>query len=162
MRLLFGIAAAAALSTQVPATELPLVPPTLRARWVEDMRSKNLNDILRLYAPGAVFISPDGTTVSGADDLQKLYETVFTAFDSDITLNPPHHRDLGPPRQTTGIIDDGTYRETLRTLSTRVTQNLCGRYIFTYSKATDGSSGWRIARMEWTSDPCPAPDATKP
>jgi len=155
MRLLFSLAAFVALA-QFPAKELPLVPPSLRAHWADDMRSKNLDDILSLYAPGAVFLRPEGPPISTASDLRALYETVFSTYDSDITLDPPRHHETGTPHHPNAIVDEGTYRETLRTRATGTTQILCGRYTFTYSKATDGANGWRIARMEWTNDPCPA------
>ena len=156
MRLLLFVAALLPQLTQVPPPAPVPMPPALRARFVEDMRTKNLEDVLALYAPGATFHDPEGHDISSASALRTLYTQVFNTYDSDITLAQPKNEIIGAPRPITAMRETGTYRETLRLRTTGVATVVCGTYTFEYAKNTAGV-GWLISSMAWTNDPCPAP-----
>jgi len=131
------------------------VPPTLRARWADDMKRKDLEDILTLYAPGAEFVDERGKSYTDAS-LADLYRSVFATTDAEeIQLAQPSHHEEGEPRHITKIFEDGTYEETLRDRATGSRSRLCGSYSITYTKNPAG--GWLIARMAWTQTPCPKP-----
>jgi ketosteroid isomerase-like protein len=153
MRLLFFLAVAAQFLTQVPTGPGPLTPLSIRERWVADMRSKSLDDVLELYTADATFKSPGADPISGTSALRALYTGVFAKFDADITLETPTQRIEGEPRHFTGIVETGRYSEHLTDRSTHETSMLCGRYIFTYVRNPNGT-GWRVSAMDWTAGPC--------
>lgn len=154
MRLLFLLALAVPFAQQLPDAPAPLTPPLIRDRFVADMRSKNLEDVLALYTPDATFQSPGVQPISGASALRQLYTQVFAQYDSDITLERPHHHESGDPHHFTGITENGRYHELLTDRSTHTAKTVCGTYTFTYVRNPYGS-GWLVSAMEWTTDPCP-------
>ena len=136
---------------QVPSpTEntLPLTPPLLRERFVQDIASHNLDDLLTLFTRDAELVSVKATPVSGQAALRSYFAEEYAHQDTHLTLAQPTHMDEGEPRHPTAIIDKGRY-----TQSTGQTPQQCGAYTFRYVKNPEG--GWLIARMEWTAEPCP-------
>lgn len=133
-----------------------LVPPAIRARFTADMRSKNVDDVMGLYAPDAIFASPGDTPrAEGAAAIRRLYEDMFQRYDASITLTPATQHAEGAPPRFNSIAESGAYSEDLRTRATGETKHLCGKYTFTYTKNPAG--GWWVSRMDWTIDPCPDP-----
>jgi ketosteroid isomerase-like protein len=128
------------------------MPPMLRARFIEDMRSKNLEDVLALYTSDASFHDPGGHDIAGREALRKLYIEVFATYDSNITMTETQHVAEGMPRNPTAIVEQGSYSETLGVRANRTSMHVCGGYVFRYVPNPQG--GWLIARMEWTNEPC--------
>lgn len=120
----------------------------LERRFIEDMRTKNLDDVVSLYAPGAVFIQPDSTQVIGENALRKLYRTVFATYDSDLSLEDSDIRSISAGGSL--CVHSGRYTETLRTRKDSTVAHIRGVFSFTYKRMKDGH--WRVTRMRWTSD----------
>ena len=119
------------------------------------MQTKNLEDVLALYTPDAVFIDPDGHQFATPDALRKLYQQVFATYDSDITRGKGTIAIQGNPQVPGAIaVEAADYTENLRTIATNTTAHICGGYRFTYLLQPDGH--WLISRMEWTKKACPA------
>jgi len=147
MRLLFF----AAIVLQASALNTALTLPT--QRWIQDMQTKNLGDVLTLYTRDAVFVDPDGHQFATPEALRKLYTQVFATYDSDLTRGKGTIAVQDNPQVAGAIaVESAEYSEDLRTRATNTTAHLCGEYRFTYILQQDGQ--WLISRMEWTNKPC--------
>src|SRR5271154_3202205 len=58
----------------------------LRAEWVKDLHTKQLDQIAALYAEDAEFLLATGTRVSGRAAIRELCKNVMATMTSDITL----------------------------------------------------------------------------
>jgi len=131
------------------------VPPSLPTRqYADDMRAKNLEDILSLYTPDATFTDPDGKTYSSPEDLRKLYQQVFTTYDSDLIFTVKDQNVKYSDGLASGAVETDSYEEALLTRSTKSVQHLCGDVTFTWVRQDDGQ--WLIASQKWTSKVCGA------
>jgi ketosteroid isomerase-like protein len=150
MHLLFFVA----ILLQVPAPNA--ATPTLPTQqWIQDMQTKNLDDVLALYTPDAVFVDPEGHQFATPDALRKLYIQVFATYDSDLSRGKGTIAIQGNPEVPGAIaVESAEFTENLRTRATNTTAKLCGDYRFTYILQQNGH--WLISRMEWTSKACPA------
>ena len=119
------------------------------------MQAKNLEDVLSLYTPDAVFIDPKGHQFTTPDALRKLYQQVFATYDSDLTRGKGTIAIQGDPQVAGAVaVEAADYTENLTTRATKTIAHVCGDYRFTYILQKDGN--WLISRMEWTESPCPA------
>jgi uncharacterized protein (TIGR02246 family) len=119
-------------------------PPAIQDdRFVRDLHDKNIDDVLELYTPKAVFITPEGKTFKGTEELRKLYEQVTGNYDSDI-----HLKTTRLLQSTSVVIEHGTYTETLRNRATGISQEIHGTYVFLHERQSDGT--WLIAHQKWT------------
>ena len=153
MRLFLWLALAAVRIPSPPDNPLPLTPPLLREQFVQDVAAHRIDDLLALFTPDAEVVSAGAAPVAGQSALRSLFSAEFAQQDTRISLTPPTHYDEGEPRHPTAIVDTGRYTESVRTHTGEI-QRTCGAYTFRYTKNPDG--GWRIARMDWTSEPCAA------
>jgi ketosteroid isomerase-like protein len=118
-------------------------------RFVADLKTKNMDGVLSLYTPGAVFIQPDSTKVIGLDALRRLYVTTFATYDSDLSLEDPESPESHPvPLGSTLCVHSGHYTESLRTRKDGTIAHVRGTYSFTYKRTKDGR--WLITRMRWS------------
>ena len=144
------LAATVFFQSAAPSPNLPT------QRWILDMQAKNLEDVLSLYTPDAVFVDPTGSQFTTPQALRKLYTQVFATYDSDLTRGKGTIAIQGDPQLPGTIaVESAAYTEDLRTRATNTVAHLCGDYRFTYILQKDGH--WLISRMEWTSTPCPTP-----
>src|ERR1700733_3803754 len=58
----------------------------IRETWIQDLRTKQLELILKVYAPDAVFLQPTGERITGSAAIRKLFQTIMAVFNSDLTL----------------------------------------------------------------------------
>jgi len=118
----------------------------IRDTWVQDLRTKQLEPILNLYAPDAVFLQPTGERITGAAALRTLFETVMATFNSDLTF---HSQNL----VTSGDLayDSGDFQETLTTIATGTKITAKGSYIIIFKRQANGS--WKIVQHAWTGTP---------
>jgi ketosteroid isomerase-like protein len=78
----------------------------LREQWVQELRSKQLDQILKQYAPDAVFLPPS-TRIAGQAAIREHFKMIMATFNSDLSL---HSLDA----QQSGDLayDSGDYQET--------------------------------------------------
>jgi hypothetical protein len=85
-----------AVAATVASTLVPTASPQastivalakIRQAWVEDLRSKKLEPILKVYAADAVFLQPTGERITGSAALRTLFQTIMASFNSDLTLH---------------------------------------------------------------------------
>ncbi|HKD78644.1 MAG TPA: DUF4440 domain-containing protein [Candidatus Angelobacter sp.] len=118
----------------------------IRDTWVEDLRAKRIEHILKLYASDAVFLQPTGDRVAGAAALRALFQTVMATFDSDLTL---HSQTV----ETSGDLafDSGDFRETLTTIARGAKITATGSYLIIYKRQKNGT--WLIIQHVFTGTP---------
>jgi ketosteroid isomerase-like protein len=120
----------------------------IREAWVQDLRTKQLEPILRFYAPDAVFLQPNGERITGSAALRSLFQTIMATFNSDLTLNSQN-------LETSGDLayDSGDFQESLTTIATGAKINSKGSYIIIFKRQPNRS--WQIVQHVWTGTPPP-------
>jgi ketosteroid isomerase-like protein len=120
----------------------------LRDAWIQDLRTKQLEPILKFYAPDAVFLQPNGDRITGSAALRTLFQTIMANFNSDLTL---HSQNL----ETSGDLayDSGDFQETLTVIATGAKISSKGSYIIIYKRQPNGR--WQIVQQVWTGTPPP-------
>jgi ketosteroid isomerase-like protein len=133
--------AAAQSSTRATLTQI-------REAWVQDLRTKQLEPILKFYAPDAAFLQPTGERITGSAALRTLFQTIMATFTSDLTL---HSQNL----ESSGDLayDSGDFQETLTVLATGAKITSKGSYVIIYKRQLSGS--WQIVQQVWTGTPPP-------
>ena len=120
----------------------------LREAWVQDLRTKQLEPILKFYAPDAAFLQPNGERIAGSAALRTLFQNIMGAFNSDLTL---HSQNL----ETSGDLayDSGDFEENLTNIATGAKISSKGSYIIIFKRQPNGS--WQIVQHVWTGTPPP-------
>jgi ketosteroid isomerase-like protein len=145
---LLAFATMLAPSFSLPAKAVPQASTIValartREAWVQDLRTKQLESILKLYAQDAVFLQPTGERITGSAALRTLFQTVMATFNSDLTLNSLN-------LETSGDLayDSGDFQETLTTIATGARLTSKGSYIIIFKRQPNGS--WQIIQHVWT------------
>lgn len=120
----------------------------LREAWVQDLRTKQLEPILKFYAADAAFLQPTGERLTGSAALRTLFQTIMTSFNSDLTL---HSQSL----ETSGSLayDSGDFEESLTNIASGAKITSKGSYIIIYKRQPNGT--WQIVQHAWTGTPPP-------
>ena len=148
------LALAAMFAPTFPPTAAPQASTLVtlaknREAWVHDLRTKQLESILKFYAPDAVFLQPTGERITGSAALRTLFQGIMATFNSDLTL---HSQNL----ETSGDLayDSGDFQETLTTIATGAKIAAKGSYIIIFKRQPNGS--WQIVQHVWTGTPPPS------
>jgi ketosteroid isomerase-like protein len=120
----------------------------IREAWVQDLRTKQLEPILKFYASDAVFLQPTGERLTGSAALRTLFQNIMATFNSDLTLNSQN-------LETSGDLayDSGDFQETLTTIATGAKITSKGSYVIIFKRQPNGS--WQIVQHVWTGTPPP-------
>ena len=120
----------------------------LREAWVQDLRTKQLERILKLYAPDAAFLQPNGERITGPAALRTLFQTIMSTFNSDLAL---HSQNL----EASGDLayDSGDFQENLTSIATGAKITSKGSYVTIFKRQPGGS--WQIVQQVWTGTPPP-------
>jgi ketosteroid isomerase-like protein len=133
-------------ATAAPKTSTMGTLIKIRETWVEDLRTKQLEPILKFYATDAAFLQPTGERITGSAELRTLFQTIMASFNSDLVL---HSKTL----EASGDLayDSGDFEETLTNIASGAKINSKGSYIIIYKRQADGS--WLIVQHAWTGTP---------
>jgi ketosteroid isomerase-like protein len=115
----------------------------IRSEWSKDLHDKQLDRLVALYAPDAVFMKPSGRRVSGRPAIRDLCKSVMDTFTSDISMHSlatDHSGDLA--------YDSGEYSESLVKTSDGTKADIEGNYVMILKRQPDGN--WLIAEQIWT------------
>jgi ketosteroid isomerase-like protein len=137
-----------ATASAAPQASTLVTLANIREAWVQDLRTKQLEPILKFYAPDAVFLQPTGERITGSAALRTLFQTIMATFNSDLTL---HSQNL----EISGDLayDSGDFQETLTTIASGARITAKGSYIFIFKRQPNGS--WQIVQHVWTGTPPP-------
>ena len=146
--LAFATILAPTFSAAAPQASTTVTLAKIREAWVYDLRTKQLEPILKFYAPDAVFLLPSGDRITGSAALRTLFQNIMATFHSDLTL---HSQNL----ETSGDLayDSGDFQETLTTIATGAKITSKGSYIIIFKRQSNG--GWQIVQHVWTGTPPP-------
>jgi ketosteroid isomerase-like protein len=135
-------------ATAAPQASTIVTLARIREAWVQDLRNKQLEAILKFYAPDAVFLLPSGERITGSAALRTLFQNIMATFHSDLAL---HSQNL----ETSGDLayDSGDFQETLTTIATGAKITSKGSYIIIFKRQSNGS--WQIVQHVWTGTPPP-------
>jgi len=142
-----GNALAAARVVQGKPVNSPEIA-RLRAEWVKDLHTKQLDQIAALYAEDAEFLLATGTRVSGRAAIRELCKNVMATMTSDITLHTATSE-----RSENLAYDSGDYSETLTSVADGMVTPYKGTYVMIFRRQANGA--WVIAEQVWT-DASPA------
>jgi ketosteroid isomerase-like protein len=143
------LSAAFSLSaTATPQASTIAAIAKIREAWVQDLRTKQLEPILKFYASDAVFLQPNGDRITGSAALRTLFQNIMATFNSDLTL---HSQNL----EASGDLayDSGDFQETLTTIATGAKITSKGSYIMIFKRQPGGS--WQIIQHAWMGIPLP-------
>jgi uncharacterized protein (TIGR02246 family) len=115
----------------------------LRAEWVKDLHTKQLDHIAGLYAADAEFLLPNGTRVSGRTAIRDLCKSTMAMMTSDITLTTATSE-----RSGNLAYDSGDFSETLISIPEGKRAQSTGNYLMIFRRQPNGA--WLIAEQVWT------------
>ena len=120
----------------------------IREAWSRDLHTKQLEPILKFYAPDAVFLQPTGERITGPAALRTLFQNIMAGFDSNLNL---HSQNL----ETSGDLafDSGDFEESLTAIATGAKITSKGSYIIIFKRQPHGS--WQIIQQVFTGTPPP-------
>jgi len=135
-------------SSAITQTSTSATVAKIRETWIKDLRTKQLEPILKFYAPDAVFLQPAGERITGSAAIRTLFQTIMAAFNSDLTL---HSQNL----EASGDLayDSGDFQETLTNTATGAKIASNGSYIIIFKRQPDGN--WQIVQQVFTGVPPP-------
>jgi uncharacterized protein (TIGR02246 family) len=122
-----------------------------REDWVRALHTKQLDAIINMYAPDAMFIRPDGGRSTGRDAIRAVTQQAMNSFTSDI-----HFQTAAMVVSGNFAYDSGDFNETLVLTDGSGTLPGAGAYLTVYSRQADGK--WLIAQQVWTQKTNDSPD----
>jgi ketosteroid isomerase-like protein len=133
-------------SSAAPPKSTLVTIAKMRDTWVQDLRTKQLEPILKVYAPDAAFLQPNGDRITGSTAIRSLFQNIMATFDSDLTL---HSQTL----EASGNLayDSGDFVESLTVIATGAKISSKGSYIMIFKRQPDGT--WQIIQQVWTGVP---------
>lgn len=115
----------------------------VRIQWAHFLNAKQIDPLMSLYAPNAVFLQPTGARISGAPTIRAMTQKIWSTLTPDITMHAV----------TTKIAcdmayDEGDFQETLTSVSNGAKQRTQGQYVMIFKRDLHGR--WLIAEQVWT------------
>jgi uncharacterized protein (TIGR02246 family) len=118
----------------------------IREEWAMDLHTKQLEPLVMLYAPDAVFLQPTGERIVGRDAIRELCRKVMAAMTSDI-----HFRSAVTEHSGNLAYDSGEYSEALVSVADGSKSDAHGSYLMVFKRQPDGK--WLILEQVWTGIP---------
>lgn len=144
---------AAARHSHAPGSAKPRPKSRLETRlsrvcgkWAEYWRQKQLEKVVALYAPDAVFLTGTGDRFSGREAISAIFKTAMQGHTSDLTP-----RSLVTEVSGNLAYDSGDYLETIIPASGVAKTELKGNYVVVFKRQPSGQ--WLIIEHVWTDKP---------
>jgi uncharacterized protein (TIGR02246 family) len=115
----------------------------IRSEWAKALHAKQLDQILLLYAPDAVFLPPSGERVTGRPAIRDLTKKIMETFTSDISLHS-----IAMEHSGSLAYDSGDFAETLITVADGAKIEAQGNYLMIFKRQPEGN--WLILEQAWT------------
>lgn len=130
------------------AQAAPLSPGALevartRDQWARALNAKQIGALMSLYAPNAVFLQPTGARINGAPLIRAMTEKIWTSLTPSISL-----RGVNTKVSCDLAYDEGSFSETLTSVSNGSKQQSQGQYLMIFKRDTHGH--WLIVEQVWT------------
>ena len=115
----------------------------IREQWVNRFSAKQLDPVMELYAPDAVFLTGGGQRITGAPAIRQLIKGAMDTVTVDLRLQSVKIEDSGKL-----AYDSGDYTETMTLIATGKKYPTRGSYLMIFKRQPDGK--WRILEHAWT------------
>jgi ketosteroid isomerase-like protein len=115
----------------------------LREEWATALHSKQLDPLVMLYAPDAVFLTPAGDRFAGRPAIRELSKKAMDTFTSNIRL-----RSIVSEQSGNLGYDSGDFSETLVANSDGGRTEVKGNYLMVLKRQSGGE--WLILEQVWT------------
>jgi len=115
-------------------------------QWAEYWRQKQLDRVVALYAPDAVFLTGTGDRFSGREAIRAVFKTAMQGHTSDLTP-----RSMVTEVSGNLAYDSGDYLETIIPASGVAKTELKGNYVIVFKRQPSGK--WLIIEHVWTDKP---------
>lgn len=139
---ILAIAVFAAAPAQKPANMADAIAK-IRVEWTKKLHDKQLDQFVLLYAPDAVFLTPNGGRFTGRRAIRDLTQNAMDTFTSNLTFHSITADDSADL-----AYDSGEFHETLVKLSDGTTSEGNGNYLMVFKRQKDGN--WLIVQQVWT------------
>jgi len=114
----------------------------MRELWLTDWNLRQVNSIMALYAPDAMFLTASGERAVGQAAIRALFEGMRASNMSNLRLHS-----LAVEQSGDLAYDSGSYRETAA-LPDNPRHEVEGSYLTVYKLQPDGR--WLIVQHVWT------------
>jgi len=115
----------------------------IRDEWAREMHAKQLDQVVALYAPDAVFLPPTGNRISGQAAIRALFKGIMEAVTSDL-----HFHSIVTESSGDLAYDSGDWTETLTPVAGGPGKDFQGNYVIVFRRGSDGH--WLIVEHVWT------------
>lgn len=140
----FALVLASLVATAVCAAPLHATQIVdLGAEWAGYWNAKNLDAIMKLYAPEPVFLPTSGERWEGKAAIRRNFAAGLAQYDPNLTMKSV----------TAGVsgnlgYDSGTYDETVAPVKGGKAIRAKGNYLFLFQRQPNGR--WKILEQTWT------------
>ena len=117
----------------------------LNDAWDEAYVARDIDQLMSIFADGAVRISPNEAVIIGKEEIRSNFQAEFVQFDTDqksVVVDVQVGGDLAYVR--------GTWKETQTPKAGGEAQNLSGNFIFVTQRQPDRS--WKIICEAWSTN----------
>lgn len=115
----------------------------IREQWVRRFSAKQLDAVMELYAPDAVFLTGGGERITGAPAIRQLIKGAMDSVTVDLRLQSVKIEDSGKL-----AYDSGDYTETMTLIASGKKYPARGSYLMIFKRQPDGK--WLILEHAWT------------
>jgi uncharacterized protein (TIGR02246 family) len=115
----------------------------LRTAWLQALERQDIEASLALFAPDAVFLTPEGSRYDDRAAIRTLYRSVVATYRARISMTSK--------RQETSPslgVDQGIYDESLTEIKTGKQVQIHGSYLLVARRQPGGA--WKIVELVWT------------
>lgn len=119
----------------------------MRELWVTEWNSRQINQIVTLYAPDAMFLTASGERATGQVQIRDLFDRMRNSNMSNLKLHSLAFEQSGDL-----AYDSGSYYETAA-LPDNPHHQIQGNYLTVYKLQPDGR--WLIVQHVWTAASTP-------
>jgi ketosteroid isomerase-like protein len=114
----------------------------IREQWVNRFSAKQLDAVMELYAPDAVFLTGGGDRITGAPAIRQLIKGAMDRVTVDLRLQSMKIEESGKLGY-----DSGDFTETMTLIATGKKYPTRGCYLMIFKRQPDGK--WRILEHAW-------------
>lgn len=115
----------------------------VRIQWAQFLNAKQLDPLMSLYAPNAVFLQPTGARINGAPTIRAMTQKIWSTLNPSITMHS-----LTTKIACDMAYDEGEFQETLTSVSGGAKQHTQGQYLMIFKRDMHGR--WLIVEQVWT------------
>jgi uncharacterized protein (TIGR02246 family) len=123
-----------------------LDPAKVAEQWAKLWSARQLDQLIELYAPDAVFLTGQGARISGREAIRALLKSALDTINPKLTVHS-----IVTEQSGNLAYDSGQYLETITPLAGGASHDGKGNYVIVFKRQEDGK--WLIIQHVWTDAP---------